>query len=284
MSGASSLEGLDPEAFWERYAAILGPGGLITYRYVGSNGAVALDRHHAVSTARVRRDLRGSTGILAAALSIMGGDADSAIDDAIAIPAPVHLTMELLDDGAGVDEVRIHTEITYEGRTQLVYRKRWEDAADPGRLLAVGTSLGAVVGPAPPGHRYVPPGPGVADEPGMPALWEGFGAQRLPTGGYRLPPLDATLGSTSASLHQGPTQVVLEAAAIDAAAAAAGGHDLQTVHWDVSFVRRGKAGPFRTAAEVVGASAAAVTVRAELHDEGVDDRVVALATAVFRPR
>ncbi len=34
-----------------------------------------------------------------------------------------------------MEEVRVRVEIAHEGRTQLVYRKRWEDAADPGREL-----------------------------------------------------------------------------------------------------------------------------------------------------
>jgi acyl-coenzyme A thioesterase PaaI-like protein len=281
MAGATSLEGLEGDAFWERYRSIMGPDGLLTYRYVGSHGAVALDRHHAESTARVRRDLRGPTGILASALSIMGGDAASAIDDAIAIPAPVHVTLVVLDDGAGVEDVRVRAEIAHEGRTQLVYRKRWEDAADPARVLAVGTSVSVVVGPAPEGHSYVPPGPGVPDDEHLPPLWAGFGARRRDDGAYELPELDAALGSTSASLHHGPTQVVLEAAAVDAATAAAGGDRLRLSHWDVTFTKKGKVGPFVAAAEVISARPDSVTCSAELRDEGVGDRVVAVATASF---
>ena len=73
---------------------------------------------------------------------------------------------------------------------------------------------------------------------------------------------------------------------VDAAEAAAG-PDVRLVHWDVTFVRRGKAGPFRSEAAVVGdadTAGGAISVRAELHDEGVGDRTIALATAIFDRR
>jgi len=281
MTGPRSLEGLEGEAFWDQYASIMGPGGLLTYRYIGSTGATALDRHHSESTALVRHDMRGPAGILAAAYSIVGGDAASTIDDAIAIPAPVHVDLQVLDAGEGVAELRCRCEITHEGRTQLVYRKQWEDATDPTRVLAVGTSVSVVIGPAPQGHQYVPPGPGVPDSPSLPPLWEAFGARRT-GGGYELPELSMELGSTSASLHHGPIQVVLEAAATDAAMEAAGGDRLRTSHWDVTFVRKGKVGPFTTRAEVVTARPDSVTCSATLHDEGVEGRMIACATAVFQ--
>src|SRR5678815_472230 len=90
MTGPRTLEGLEGKDFWDQYSSIMGPEGLLTYRYIGSTGARAIDRLHSESTALLRRDLRGPAGVLASALSIMGGDAASTIDDAIAIPAPVH--------------------------------------------------------------------------------------------------------------------------------------------------------------------------------------------------
>ncbi len=283
MSAPRTLQGLEGQAFWDQYDSIMGPDGLLTYRYIGSTGATAIDRHHAESTALLRSDLRGAAGVLACALGIMGGDAASTIDDAIAIPAPVHTSLELLDDADGVREVRVRAEIAHEGRTQLVYRKRWEDADDPNRLLAVGTSVSVVLGPAPAGHHYVPPGPGVPDDPSLPPLWVAFGAQRRPDGAYELPELTMELGSTSASLHHGPIQVVLEAAATDAAVAAAPG-PLRLRHWDVTYVRRGKVGPFRTAVELVPSLGPTVVCSASLHDDGVDGRRIAFATAVFQRR
>jgi hypothetical protein len=282
MTAPRTLEGLEGQAFWDQYSSIMGPDGLLTYRYIGSLGARAIDRHHAESTARMRRDLRGPAGILASALGIMSGDAAATIDDAIAIPAPVHSSLALLDDGDGVEEVHVRLEIAHEGRTQLVYRKVWEDAADPSRTLAVGTSVSVVVGPAPEGHEYVHPGPGMADSPSLPPLWAAFGARQVDPGTYELPELSMELGSTSASLHHGPIQIVMEAAAIDAAVGAAGGDRIRLSHWDVTYMRRGKAGPFRTSCEVVAVRPDAISCAAGLHDAGVGGRMIAFANAVFR--
>ena len=104
--------------------------------------------------------MRGPSGLLAAALEIMGGDCLSIIDDAIAIPAPAAYSLHVIDDGVGVEEVRVHGEISHAGRTQLFTRFSVEDAADPARVLALGINTSVVLGPAPEGHRYVPPGSG----------------------------------------------------------------------------------------------------------------------------
>jgi acyl-coenzyme A thioesterase PaaI-like protein len=281
VSGAKTLEGLGGDEFWEGYASIMGPDGLMTYRYIGG-GATALDRHTSVSTARLRRDMRGPAGLLAAPLEIVGGDCLSILDDAIAIPAPTECVLDILDDGVGVEEVRVHGEIAHEGRTQIFTRFRVEDAANPGRVLALGTNASVVVGPVPEGHRYVPPGPGVTDSPSLPPLWEAFGARRRTDGQYEIPELSVRLGSTSGSLHHGPTQVVLEAAATDAASGAAGTDALRVGHWSVIFVRRGKVGPFVTTTEVVSAGPDVIACQAALRDDGVGGRNIALATAVFR--
>src|SRR3954462_402560 len=155
MTGVHTLEGLGGDAFWEQFETIMGPEGLMTYRYVGSHGAVAHDRFHSESTATLRRDMRGPAGVLASALAIMGGDCMGVIDDAIAIPAPTTLSIEVLDDGVGVDEVRVHGEIVHAGRTQIFSRVRLEDAGDPNRVLALGTNPAAVMGPAPERFRCV---------------------------------------------------------------------------------------------------------------------------------
>lgn len=281
MSPGRTLVGLEGEAFWAEYEAIMGPAGLMTYRYVGSSGAIAQDRHHSESTARLRRDLRGPAGIRAAAFEIMGGDCLSVLDDAIAIPAPVHCSLGVLDRGESVSEVQVEGEILHEGRRQIFTRFRVADAADPARVLAVGTNTSVVVGPTPEGHRYVPPGPGMADSASLPELFEAFGAERRPDGRYQIPSLTPQLGSTSGSLHHGPTQVVLEQAATDAALAGTGDGALAVRHWEVAFVATGKVGPFVTEAPRVSVAQNAVGVEVGLVDEGNGGRRIALASAVF---
>ena len=74
--------------------------------------------------------------------------------------------------------------------------------------------------PTPPGFVYVDPGPGVADVPDLPPLIDAFAVVPRPGGGYVLDGLSARVGADS--LHQGPIQVMLEAAALDVARDAAG--------------------------------------------------------------
>jgi acyl-coenzyme A thioesterase PaaI-like protein len=281
MAPGKTLVGLDGEAFWAEYEAIMGPEGLMTYRYIGSSGAVAHDRHHSESTAIVRRDMRGPAGILAAAFEIMGGDCLSVLDDAIAIPAPVQCALGVLDGGDDVGEARIFGEILHEGRTQIFTRFRVEDAAQTGRVLAVGTNQSVVMGPTPEGHRYVPPGPGMADSPALPPLFQAFGGKRRADGTYEIPGLNPQLGSTSGSLHHGPTQVLLEAAATDAAVDAAGGDPLRLVQWNVVFVATGKIGPFVTDVEMIANGPSTVGCAVSLTDGGNGGRRIAAATAVF---
>jgi len=282
VSNEKTLVGLGGEEFWAQYEAIMGPEGLMTYRYIGSRGAVAHDAYHSESTAVVRRDMRGPAGILAAALEIMGGDCLSILDDAIAIPAPVNCSLGIVDRGDGVAEARVHGRIDHAGRSQMFTAFVISDAADPSRVLAIGSNLSVVMGPAPEGARYVPPGPGMADDDSLPLLWEAFGAVRREDGRYEIPELTAHLGSTSASLHHGPTQVILEAASTDAALAAAGGDGLTLSHWNVAFTARGTAGPFVTSVDVVRSTGRSIGCEATLVDEGSGGRRIATAAAVFR--
>ena len=282
MTEVRTLEGLGGDAFWQQFDTIMGPEGLMTYRYIGSHGAVALDRFHSESTAVLRSDMRGPGGVLASALAIMGGDCMGVIDDAIAIPAPTTLSIEVLDDAVGVEEVRVHGEIVHAGRTQIFSRVRLEDAADPTRVLALGTNSAAVMGPAPEGYHYVPPGPGMPDSPSLPPLWEAFGGRRRPGGGYEIPALTGHLGSTSGSLHFGPTIVLMEAAATEAAAAAAGTDRVRATQLTAAFLKRGTTGPFVTDVEVVSSTADAIACRTSMRDDGVTGRVIAVGTVVLR--
>jgi len=281
MSNVRALQHAELDRFWEEFGAVMGgPDGLMTYRYLGTH-AEAIDRHHATGRMRLRSDLRGPHGLRAAPLMILVADTVGILDDAIAVPAPVQMDLELLDAGEGVQEVRCEGEIYHEGRTQLFSRARLVDADDPDRVLGLCRDIGVVVAPAPEGYQYVDPGPGVPDSPGLPPLWQAFGAQRRDDGALEIPELTGRLGSTSGSLHHGPTQVVLEAAATEAAEAAAGS-GLRLRHWHVTYTARGKTGPFVTSTEVSARTPAAVAVEAALRDEG-EGRRIALATAVFEP-
>src|SRR5579859_508375 len=280
MSPVRALQNAELDRFWQEFEAVMGgPEGLMTYRYLGTH-AEALDRHHARGRMRLRSDLRTSFGLRAAPLLILVADVVGILDDAIAVPAPTQFDLEVLDDGAGVDEVYCTGEVFHEGRTQLFSRARCVDAADHQRVLALCWDAGVVVAPAPEGYRYVDPGPGVPDSPSLPPLWQAFGARRRSDANLEIPELTGRLGSTSGSLHHGPTQVVLEAAATEAAVAAAQTDALRLRHWHVTFTARGKQGPFVTSTDVLAMREDAIVVEAELRDEG-ERRRIALAAAVF---
>jgi acyl-coenzyme A thioesterase PaaI-like protein len=273
-----ALQTTELDRFWQEFEAVMGgPDGLMTYRYLGTH-AESIDRHHATGSLRLRSDLRGPHGMLAAPLVILVADVIGILDDAIAVPAPTQMSIEIFDDGAGVERVFCIGEMFHEGRSQLFSRTRIVDAADHDRVLAVGRDAGTVVAPAPAGYRYVDPGPGVPDSPTLPPLWQAFGARRSSEGRLEIPELTGRIGSTSGSLHHGPTQVVLEAAATEAAVAAAGSDALRIRHWHVTFAARGKQGPFVATTEVVTATAEVVVIEAELHD---GERRIAVASATF---
>ena len=280
MAGVRALQSVELGEFWKEFEAVMGgPDGLMTYRYLGTH-AEAVDRHHATGSLRLRSDLRGEHGLLASPLAILVADVIGILDDAIAVPAPTQIALEIVDDGAGVDRVHCVGEMFHEGRSQLFSRARLLDAADHDRVLAVCRDAGAVMAPAPEGYHYVDPGPGVPESPSLPPLWQAFGAVRRPGGGLEIPELTGRIGSTSGSLHHGPTQVVLETAATEAATGAAGTGAVRLRHWHVTFSARGTAGPFVTGTEVLGASDRVVVVEAELRDEGAG-RLIAAASAVF---
>src|SRR5439155_24882386 len=113
-----------------------------------------------------------------------------------------------------------------------------------------GVSLGTV----PDGYVKVenPPIP-VEDSPSLPRLHEVFGAERGDDGAWRLPPLVAELSAPHAALHLGPINIVLEVAAMEAAAAHTGTDALQVESWHVMLARPGVVGPFRAEASVNGA-------------------------------
>jgi hypothetical protein len=280
-SGVRALQGVELERFWDEFTSVMGgPDGLMTYRYLGTH-ADAIDRHHATGHLRLRSDLRGPHGLLASPLTILVADTIGILDDAIAVPAPTQIALQILDDGDGVDTVFCLGEMFHEGRSQLFSRARLVDADDHGRVLAICRDAGVVMAPAPEGYQYVDPGPGVADSPTLPPLWQAFGAERRDGGVFELPELTGRIGSTSGSLHHGPTQIVMEAAATEAAIGAAGSDRLRLDHWHVTFSARGTIGPFETTTEVLAVSGEVVAVETELHDRG-NSRRIAAAAAAFR--
>ncbi len=281
MTNVRALQSVELAKFWEEFAAVMGgPEGLMTYRYLGTH-AEAQDRHHATGNLRLRSDLRSSHGLLAAPLTILVADVIGILDDAIAVPAPTQIALEILDNGAGVEEVFCEGEMFHEGRAQLFSRARLYDAADHGRMLALCRDAGAVLAAAPEGYHYVDPGPGVPDSLSLPPLWQAFDARRRPDGRLEVPELTGRIGSTSGSLHHGPTQIVLETAARGSGRAGRRGRCVPHLPLARHLLRAGTHGPFVADPTVLIVRDDAIAVEVDFRDEG-NDRLIAAASAVFR--
>jgi hypothetical protein len=76
--------------------------------------------------------------------------------------------------------------------------------------------------------------------------------------------------------------VILETAALDAAAQVVGSDQLEALSSHVMFLARGKTGPFRTSTEVTTGDHDLVAARVLLQDEGEDGRAITSASLQFR--
>jgi len=94
-----------------------------------------------------------------------------------------------------------------------------------------------VMAPTPPGYVYVDPGAGVPDAPDLPPLVQAFDVAPHDGGGYELAGLSPRVGADA--LHQGPIQVMLEAASLDVARHAASGAPIYAEHTATTIVQRG---------------------------------------------
>lgn len=284
MARAEELQNASGPEFWDRFRSVMGgPDGLMTYRYLGTR-ADAAAIGHSEGGMRIRRDMRNPAGgLLAAPLSIAFADAAGVSGDATGVPAPISSSVHLLDPGHGVEAVRVRGWALHSGRTIGFSHAEVSDASDATRILALLRGMGVKAGPAPAsGYEYVDPGPGVPDSPDLPPLHEAFGARRRTGGGWELPELTQRIGSTSGSLHHGPIQIVLEAAALELAAERVGDSRMQIEDWSVMYLQRGKIGPFFTEGEVVIGEGDRVACRMGLRDQGDRNRLVSSALAVFR--
>jgi hypothetical protein len=121
----------------------------------------------------------------------------------------------------------------------------------------------------------------VIDSPDLPPLWQVFGGHRRPDGHWGLPELAVEVASPDAALHIGPQFVMLETAAIDAAAAFAG-TDVQGISAHVMFLARSKTGPFRIQTEPMAGADDTTAVRVLMRDEGNGDRLTTAGSYQFR--
>ena len=257
--------------------------GLLSYRYIGRNHS-AMNLGEVDDTVTIRRDMRNEAGgIMVAPLAI--ASPEGCQTDMVAVPNPVIGSVQIVDPGYDVCRVEIvGSGIVHQGRTMGYGRCTIVDADNPDRVIAFNEGQGAVIGLPPEGLGRMDVSGSelvIEDSPGLPPLWEAFGASRRDDGHWVLPPLSLELASPDAALHIGPQHVVLETAAIDLAADLVGTRRLQVVSWHVMFMSRGKVGPFRVEGTAHRGGTGKVGVRMLLHDEGNEDRAVTSAAAVF---
>ncbi|SEH77587.1 hypothetical protein SAMN04489835_3991 [Mycolicibacterium rutilum] len=257
-------------------------GGLLSYRYIGRSYA-SMDLVEEDNTVEVRRDMRNAAGGLLFAVLGISAPESGHMSDLEAVPNPVIHSCQILDPGDGVQRFEVISEELRVGRQMGYSRAKIVDADDPGRTLALIEGQGVSIGTPPEGLERMEANPlEIVDSPDLPPLWQVFGGYRRPDGRWGLPELSVEVASPDAALHIGPQFVILETAAIDAAAAAAGTDRVQGLSCHVMFMARGKAGPFRVDTEAVLGADGTVAVRVLMRDEGVEDRVVTAASYVFR--
>ncbi len=257
--------------------------GLLSYRYIGRNHS-SMNVGESDDTVTIRRDMRNEAGgIMVAPLAI--SSPEGCQTDLIAVPNPVIASVQIVDPGYDVKKIEIvESGNVHQGRMMGYGRCKIVDADNPDRVIAFNEGQGAIIGTPPEGLDKMDVSGTelvIEDSPDLPPLWEAFGASKRTDGHWALPALSLELASPDAALHIGPQHVVLETAAIDLAADAAGTRKLQVVSWHVMFMSRGKVGPFRVDGTAHTGGSGKVGVRMLLHDEGNGDKAVTSAAAIF---
>jgi len=255
--------------------------GLLSYRYIGRRHGSMDIGAEGDNTVAVRHDFRNSTGGLMVAPIAIASPEGGGRSDLEVVPNPVIHSAQILDPGHDVKRIEVCSENLKIGRQMGYSRSRIVDADNPGRIIAYTEGQGASIGDVPEGLPKMPEKPiDVVDSPDLPPLWQVFGASRRPDGHWMLPELSVEYASPDAALHIGPQHVVLETAAMDAAAELAGTDRLQLRSWHVMFLARGKTGPFRVDVEPTRGADRQGGVRMLMVDEG-ENRSVTAASAVF---
>lgn len=274
------IRSVHPDEYWKVFEKRW--TSLLSYRYLGRVNS-GLDSNAGAEEMAVRHDMRNSLGgLLVAPLCIFSPEAGGMNDDE-SVPNPVIASMQVVDDARGVGKLHSIPEVVKLGRQMGFSRTLIVDDADHSRVIAISEGMGISLGGTP-GHYEKVDNPPIAiqDSPDLPPLHKVFGARRDAEGVWRLPELSLELASPDAALHLGPQHIVIETAAMEAAALLTGTDRLQAESYHCMFVARGKVGPFRATVEAHLGSEGRVGTRVTLSDEGHGDRVVTSASLQFR--
>jgi hypothetical protein len=269
----------------EEYAAELTRrwGGLLSYRYIGRNHG-SMNVGPSDNTVTLRHDLRNATGGVLLSVYGISSPEGGGMSDLEAVPNPVIHSCQILDPGRDVQRIEVVSgEVLKRGRQMGYSRSKIVDADNPSRVLALTEGQGISLGTPPAGLGKMEVEPiEVVDSPDLPPLWRVFGGERRDDGHWALGELVVELASPDAALHIGPQFVILETAALDAAAGVAGTDQLQGVSSHTMFLARGKVGPFRAETDAMAGVDDTVAVRVVLHDEGLGDRAITAGSYLFR--
>jgi hypothetical protein len=156
---------------------------------------------------------------------------------------------------------------------------RFEDDADPRRIIGIGAANWSVMGPTPTGFVYTDPGAGLPEGPDTPPMIEAFGLESHAGGRLVLPALSPRVGTEV--LHHGPMLVGAEQSALAAAAEVAGTDTLALRSWTMRIVRAGRHAPFTVTADVLASSPDFVACRAEMVDD--DGEPIAVSHLTYAP-
>jgi acyl-coenzyme A thioesterase PaaI-like protein len=239
-----------------------GVAKLVSYRYLGTYSEPT-GHHQAEGSLTIRSDLRGPAGLLAAPLGIAALHTAGVNVDAIAAVSPTRIDLEIFGPALDICRLRVEGRVLREGRSQMFTESRLVDAGETGRLVGFASTHWAVSGPNP-NYTRVDPRPGVPESPDLPPLYQAYGATLRDDGNLEIPELPPELNHDG--LHQGPIQVVGEAAAMMAAERALGTGVFWIERHGISIVKRGHHPPFVTSSEVLATDQEGATVRAELRD------------------
>jgi hypothetical protein len=255
-----------------------GVATLVSYRYLGTFSE-AHGRHDAEGWVNIRSDLRGPLGLKAAPLGIALLDTAGINVDPIAVVSPTRIDMHLFEPALDVAEVHFEGRIIREGRSQMFTESVITDAADRERVIGFGSTHWAVAGPNP-GFSYVDNRPGIGESADLPPLYQPFGARLRDDGELEIPELLPELGRNG--LHQGPFQIIPEAAAMMAAERLVGDDRFWIEHQGTSIVSRGVGAPLVTSTEVLLANSTAIHVKVEVRAEGADNKLCSTTLCRFR--
>jgi uncharacterized protein (TIGR00369 family) len=252
------------------------------YDHIGTTSK-RLDDSSGETLMPITDDVRTEVGLRAAPLGLAfeQGVATYVFDRALAVPSQISLHVR--DRGEGLQGIRSVTHAVRFGRTAITTDGEIFDADDPTRLVAYGSIAWSVIGEAPvraAASEDAPERPPF--EPAGVDVAIAAGITRTSDGGCRVESVTPQTAGPGGILHAGVLQLLSEEAALVAAKSSTGraGYAVDCTY---NFLQPGKVGPFVATAEVLSVGDEGVDTKVKVHDEGNDNRILALAFVRVRP-